>query len=159
MCREYRRTAEIQSIGNSLLKVVIFSLTADMSQYLTGNQEAADPRCFSQCNLTLKSRTSAVFRASTRHTQSTPDTPGGYLWISNSCEESAPSVPHPLGAVPVGFFYNCCLSSTNGIGISEVMAEGRRDKHALKKGTAGLTTVWKAPYKRGSAQKWGYFIY
>lgn len=122
-----------------------------MSHYLTGNWSEADSRCISQCKakLTLKIGTFAVFKQSpTRQKQIATDIPGGYLQsLKSSVKSLLRLFKRPLGHLPVGFFYNCCLSSTNVIGTSEMMADDKLDKHALKKGTTDLTTGWKAPYK------------
>lgn len=130
---------------------MIFLLIADMSHYLISHWSEANSRCIFQhkAKPNLKSRTFAVFKQSTtRQKQTTTDIPGGYLQSLKSSVKSLLCLfKRPLGHLPVGFFYNRCLSSTNVIGTSEMMADDKLDKHALKKGTTDLTTGWKAPYK------------
>lgn len=87
----------------------------------------------------------------TKHSKAKPNHNKHPRRLPARLESSVKSQLHlfkrPLGHLPVGFFYNCCLSSTNVIGTSEMMADDKLDKHALKKGTTDLTTGWKAPYK------------
>lgn len=99
--------------------------------------------------MAFQSGTFSVFKQSTtrqkKKQQSTTHIPEGYLWSLKSSVKSLLCLfKRPLGHLPVGFFYNCCLLSTNVIGTSEMIADDKLDKHALKKGTTDLTTGWKA---------------